>query len=92
MLTSKLCSYVQNAIALTLFHEFYSFEGRGWIGKISAAFILVVSVLAKPFIKKMKWIQIVFLSLLRSQVKGHLGGSVVECLPLAQGVIPGAWD
>ena len=23
---------------------------------------------------------------------GHLGGSVVECLPLAQGVIPGSQD
>ena len=23
---------------------------------------------------------------------GHLGGSVVECLPLAQGTIPGSWD
>ena len=23
---------------------------------------------------------------------GHLGGSVVERLPLAQGVIPGSWD
>ena len=23
---------------------------------------------------------------------GHLGGSVVECLPLAQGVILGSWD
>ena len=23
---------------------------------------------------------------------GHLGGSVVEHLPLAQGVIPGSWD
>ena len=23
---------------------------------------------------------------------GHLGGSVDECLPLAQVVIPGAWD
>ena len=22
----------------------------------------------------------------------HLGGSVVECLPLAQGMIPGSWD
>ena len=24
--------------------------------------------------------------------EGRLGGSVVECLPLAQGVIPGSWD
>ena len=23
---------------------------------------------------------------------GHGGGSVVECLPSAQGVIPGSWD
>ena len=26
------------------------------------------------------------------QEKGHLGGSVVEPLPLAQVVIPGSWD
>ena len=26
------------------------------------------------------------------QNEGHLGGSVVEHLPLAQGVIPGSWD
>ena len=25
-------------------------------------------------------------------IKGHLGGSVVEHLPLAQGVMPGSWD
>ena len=25
-------------------------------------------------------------------VEGHLGGSVVECLPLAQGGIPESWD
>ena len=25
-------------------------------------------------------------------MEGHLGGSVVECLPLAQVVIPGSWD
>ena len=25
-------------------------------------------------------------------VLGHLGGSVIEHLPLAQGVIPGSWD
>ena len=25
-------------------------------------------------------------------MKGHLGGLVVECLPLAQGVILGSWD
>ena len=24
--------------------------------------------------------------------KEHMGGSVVECLPLAQSVIPGSWD
>ena len=28
----------------------------------------------------------------RNALKGHLGGSVVECLPLAQVVIPGSWD
>ena len=27
-----------------------------------------------------------------THVQGHLGGSVVECLPLAQVVIPGSWD
>ena len=27
-----------------------------------------------------------------NQVKGRLGGSAVEHLPLAQGVIPGSWD
>ena len=27
-----------------------------------------------------------------SMIQGHLGGSVVECLPLAQVMIPGAWD
>ena len=25
-------------------------------------------------------------------IRGHLGGSVVECLPLALVVIPGSWD
>ena len=25
-------------------------------------------------------------------LKGHLGGSVVECLTLAQVVFPGSWD
>ena len=25
-------------------------------------------------------------------LEGHLGGSVVECLALAQGMIPGSWD
>ena len=25
----------------------------------------------------------------KSRAQGHLGGSVVECLPLAQGMIPG---
>ena len=29
---------------------------------------------------------------LESRRQGHLGGSVVECLPLAQGVIPRSWD
>ena len=28
----------------------------------------------------------------KAAVLGHLGGSVVECLPLAQFVIPGSWD
>ena len=28
----------------------------------------------------------------REKQKGHLGGSVVERLPLAQVVIPGSWD
>ena len=30
--------------------------------------------------------------LLKFSVPGHLGGSVVEHLPLAQGMIPGSWD
>ena len=32
--------------------------------------------------------------LLKTKTKhmGHLGGSVVERLPLAQGMIPGSWD
>ena len=30
--------------------------------------------------------------LLEATVLGHLGGSVVERLPSAQGVIPGSWD
>ena len=29
-------------------------------------------------------------ALKHQDVQGHLGGSVVECLPLAQGMIPGA--
>ena len=29
---------------------------------------------------------------LRDKARGHLSGSVVELLPLAQGVIPGSWD
>ena len=29
---------------------------------------------------------------LRGYCKGHLGGSVVEQLPLARGRIPGSWD
>ena len=31
-------------------------------------------------------------SFLRNFWLGHLGGSVVECLPSAQGVILGSWD
>ena len=27
-----------------------------------------------------------------SRTPGHLGGSVLECLPLAQGVISESWD
>ena len=27
-----------------------------------------------------------------TELLGHLGGSAIECLPLAQGVIPGSWD
>ena len=29
---------------------------------------------------------------LHQTIEGHLGGSEVEHLPLAQGVIPGSWD
>ena len=29
---------------------------------------------------------------LKGNSEGHLGGSAVECLPLAQGVILGSWD
>ena len=32
------------------------------------------------------------LSLIKKDLQGHLGGSMVEHLPLAQGVIPGSWD
>ena len=29
---------------------------------------------------------------IKDRLEGHLGGSVVERLPLAQVVIPGSWD
>ena len=31
-------------------------------------------------------------SYLKKKKQGHLGGSVVEGPPLAQGVVPGSWD
>lgn len=59
MLLGQKCLW----LSFTLLSEFYSFEERGWLWEIAMGFFSIV--LSKILHKEMKWIQLVFLSMLR---------------------------
>ena len=51
------------------------------------------SVISTPFLQSQNYSQHEkFILKKKESLEGCLGGSVVECLPSAQGMIPGSWD
>ena len=57
---------------------------------LSGSLLLLLPLLFPLLVLSLCQINTIFY--LKKKDTGHLGGSAVEHLPLAQGVIPGSWD